>query len=67
MSSSHKNSVSRDTRDTPKSADTAFNKHVNAVREALNNFNAISFLNAPGPTKIAMEELVDVTVRLSLF
>ena len=46
--------------------DTAFHKHVDAVREALVNFNAISFLNAPGPAKSAMEELLSVTVRTLL-
>ena len=54
---------SRDNRDSPKAADAAFNKHTDAVREALSNFKAISFLNTTGPAKTAMEELIDITVR----
>lgn len=48
-------------------ADAAFQKQTAAVREALQNFTAISKLNAPGPIKMAMEELVTITVRLFLF
>ena len=54
----------RDTRDSPKAADAAFNKHTDAVREALSNFKAISFLNSTGPAKTAMEELIEITVRI---
>ena len=46
-----KTPVSRDTHDSPKSANAAFNKHTNAVCEALSNFKAISFLNTTGPAK----------------
>lgn len=44
-------------------SDTAFFKQTELAREALKTFNAISVLNAPGPTRIAMEELVNATVR----
>jgi hypothetical protein len=44
-------------------SDAAFNKQADDVREALKNFSAISVLNAPGPTKLALEDLVNVTVR----
>ena len=44
-------------------SDLAFYKQVAATREALLNFAIISQLNAPGPIKLAMEELVDTTVR----
>ena len=61
--STSKTPVSRDTRNSPKAADTAFNKHTDAVREALSNFKAISFLNTTGPAKTAMEELIDIMVH----
>jgi hypothetical protein len=48
---------------TTTESDAAFTKQSDAVREALDNFKAISFLNAPGPTKLAMEDLVRITVR----
>jgi hypothetical protein len=48
-------------------SDAAFRKQVTATEEALKTFNAIVDLNAPGPTRIAMEELISITVRLVLF
>ena len=47
-------------------SDAAFLKQAEAAREALKNFNAISVLNAPGPIRIAMEELVNTTVCSSI-
>jgi hypothetical protein len=44
-------------------SDTAFNKQADTIREALKNFGAISLLNAPGPIQLALEELIDSTVR----
>jgi hypothetical protein len=44
-------------------SDAAFNKQVDATRVALSNFNTISKLNAPGPAKAALEELITTTVR----
>ena len=44
-------------------SDAAFCKQVTATQEALRIFNAIAVLNAPGPARIAMEELISVTVR----
>ena len=46
-------------------SESAFFKQVAAIREALLNFAIISQLNAPGPIKLAMEHLVDVTVSRS--
>ena len=45
-------------------SDAAFRKQVTATQEALKVFNAIAVLNAPGPARVAMEELISVTVRL---
>lgn len=53
------------TKTTTPESDAAFKKQADATKEALKNFNAISFLNAPGPVKLAMEDLVKVTVRSS--
>jgi hypothetical protein len=55
--------MSSSTKTTTAQSDSSFNKQVELAREALKNFNAISQLNAPGPVKLAMEELVTVTVR----
>ena len=43
----------------------SFDRQVIATREALNNFSVIASLNAPGPAKAAMEDLVNITVRCS--
>jgi len=48
-------------------SDAAFKKQADTTREALKNFNAISILNAPGPIKIALEELVNATVHFIYF
>ena len=44
-------------------SDIAFRKQVAATQEALKTFNTIAGLNAPGPARVAMEELISVTVR----
>ena len=47
---------------------TAFEKQAELAREALQNFNSIRTLsNAPGPTKAALTELVNSTVRMLFF
>jgi hypothetical protein len=52
---------------TPPSAtsgsDFSFQRQVTATRAALSNFSVIASLNAPGPALLAMEELINVTVR----
>lgn len=50
-----------------RASDTLFKQQVAATREALKNFSVISSLNAPGPTTLAMEEVINVTVRHELF
>jgi len=50
------------TKTTTTNSDLAFNKQVDAARDALKNFNAISQLNAPGMIKTAMDELVATMV-----
>ena len=40
----------------------AFNKQTDIVQELLKNFSAIFALNAPGPAKIALEELINSVV-----
>lgn len=47
---------------TTTNSDIAFNKQVDAARDALKNFSTIAQLNAPGLIKTAMEELVTVVV-----
>jgi hypothetical protein len=42
----------------------SFEKQADLAREALQNFNAIRVLNAPAAIKVALMELVHVTVRL---
>lgn len=44
-------------------SDSAFKKQAEIAREALTTFNTIRTLNAPGPIKTALEELVTATVR----
>jgi hypothetical protein len=46
------------------SADAAFNKQVNATRDALKIFTVITAVHAPVTAKVAMEELVNTTVRI---
>lgn len=48
---------------TTGNSDIAFNKQIDTVREALKNFAAIAQLNAPGPAKLALEELIKTSVR----
>ena len=48
-------------------SEATFHKQIALVREALLNFSIISQLNAPGPIKLATEELINITVRLSLY
>lgn len=57
--------MSSSARPTTSNSDLAFTKQVDATREALSNFNAISQLNAPGPVKLAMDELLNTTVSSS--
>jgi hypothetical protein len=59
--------MSSSTKATTTQSDAAFNKQIEAAREALKNFSAIIQLNAPGPAKLAMEELVNITVSAWLF
>ena len=46
-----------------RAADASFNRQIDLVRESLKNFTAIVALNTLGPAKVAMEELVNLTVR----
>jgi len=46
-------------------SEASFDHQIRATREALNIFLAISALNAPGPGKVAMAELINITVRPS--
>ena len=48
-------------------SEATFHKQIALAREALLNFSIISQLNAPGPIKLATEELINITVRCSLF
>lgn len=41
----------------------AFTKQAESARESLLVFNSIRYLNAPGPIKNALKELVNSTVR----
>ena len=41
-----------------------FEKQAELAREALQNFNAIRVLNAPAAIKVALTELVHVTIRI---
>ena len=52
---------------TTTNSDLAFNKQVDAARDALKNFNTISLLNAPSLIKTAMDELVATMVSSVLF
>ena len=52
---------------TTTNSDLAFNKQVDAARDALKNFNTISLLNAPSLIKTAMDELVATMVSFVLF
>ena len=52
---------------TTTNSDLAFNKQVDATRDALKNFNTISLLNAPSLIKTAMDELVTTMVSSVLF
>ncbi|KAF8816870.1 hypothetical protein BYT27DRAFT_7247755 [Phlegmacium glaucopus] len=44
-----------------------FKKHAETTREALKNFNTVWHLNAPALTKLALEELVSLTVNFNEF
>ena len=46
--------------------DATFNDQVIATRNALKTFTTISALHAPGPGRIAMAELVNITVRCTV-
>ena len=46
----------------PTASDHTFYKHASLIREALLNFAIISQLNAPGPIKLQMEELINISV-----
>ena len=50
------------TKTTTTNSDLAFNKQVDAARDALKNFNTISLLNASGLIKTAMDELITTMV-----
>lgn len=47
----------------PLTADQAFKKQADTARESLLVFNSLRHLNAPGPVKNALNELVNSTVR----
>lgn len=55
--------MSSKTSTLPVHSEAAFFKQTEIAREALKTFNTISVLNAPGPVRIAMEELINATVR----
>ena len=48
-------------------SETAFKQHAESIRAALKMFQAISQLDAPGPVKTALDELVNVTAELNKF
>ena len=43
--------------------DTAFDTQVAATRDALKTFQVVTSINVSGPARLALEELIDVTVR----
>ena len=43
--------------------DTAFDTQVTATRDALKTFQVVTSINASGPARLALEELIDITVR----
>ena len=47
----------------PSAPSAFFTQQVSATHEALQNFKIIAVLNTPGPAKVAMEELITITVR----
>lgn len=48
-------------------SENSFKQHVERTRSALKNFNAIRVLDAPGPIKTALDELVAITVDFTKF
>jgi hypothetical protein len=48
-------------------SENSFKQHVETVRVALKNFQAIRQLDAPGPVKTAFDELSNATAELNRF
>lgn len=48
-------------------SENSFKQHIERTRGALKNFNAIRLLDAPGPVKTALDELVANTVDFTKF
>jgi hypothetical protein len=48
-------------------SENSFKQHVERVRGALKNFNAIRILDAPGPIKTALDELIALDVEFTKF
>lgn len=48
-------------------SENSFKQHVDRVRGALKNFNAIRLLDAPGPIKTALDELVALDIDFAKY